>query len=220
MWSFKREMQAIYRDMYWYSTKHAIILMVVVGECGEYSKAYPFSPYMNRQQLGMSAWSDEWICKWEPKPARPSKPLVQRWDYDYESMIMRLWESLILETLCHCVGGLAVDHVGGHRKAPRATLIFLIVGVMAFEGMGGSFCQAKANLRQFLQEAFIDFTKSASSKAVWRFVVKRRKLLQAWGAAMAMCCGLIACFCTIFWPAVVAFWVSWQEWCVWGAVSL
>eukprot|EP00434_Breviolum_minutum_P040529 symbB.v1.2.036014.t1/scaffold4986.1/size32096/1 len=23
---------------------------------------------------------------------------------------------------------------------------------------------------------------------------------------MAMCCGLIACFCTIFWPAVVAFW--------------
>ena len=72
-----------------------------------------------------------------------------------------------------------MDHVGGHRKAPRATLIFLIVGVMAFEGMGGSFCQAKANLRQFLQEAFIDFTKSASSKAVWRFVVKRRKLLQA-----------------------------------------
>ena len=33
---------------------------------------------------------------------------------------------------------------------------------------------------------------------------------------MAMCCGLIACFCTIFWPAVVAFWVSWQEWRVAG----
>ena len=58
-----------------------------------------------------------------------------------------------------------MDHVGGHRKAPRATLIFLIVGVMALEGILGSFCQAKANLREFLQEALVDFTKSASSKA-------------------------------------------------------
>ena len=29
------------------------------------------------------------------------------------------------------------------------------------------------------------------------------------GAAMANCCGLIACFCPMFWPAVLGFWVSW-----------
>eukprot|EP00435_Cladocopium_sp_Y103_P006086 s2457_g1.t4 len=51
------------------------------------------------------------------------------------------------------LGGTVVDSLGGHKKAPRATLIFLVVG-----------------------------------------------------AAVANCCGLIACFCPMFWPAVLGFW--------------
>ena len=124
---------------------------------------------------------------------------VQRWDYD-----------------CHCAGGLAVDHVGGHRKAPRATLIFLIVGVMAStKGSWGGSCQARAMpiCRKFrMQQAFVDFKYKICKFKGRLLEVCSDKVLEAWGAAMAMCCGLIACFCTIFWPAVVAFWVSWQEW--------
>lgn len=51
------------------------------------------------------------------------------------------------------LGGTVVDSLGGHKTAPRATLIFLVVG-----------------------------------------------------AAVANCCGLIACFCPMFWPAVLGFW--------------
>ena len=43
-------------------------------------------------------------------------------------------------------GGTVVDSLGGHKTAPRATLIFLVVGALAGEGWGFMASTAEKNI--------------------------------------------------------------------------